>query len=376
MFGVSVPNYFNDSSPKCVFCDYATDINAMGDLVCLGPECGEKQCDVFDFFNVEVKKDDSSFNISTWRAGGDAKCDSCGKGNLFEDDVYGNIVCDNCGLIVSTRLISEEQDWNNYESNRESGQDNSRVGWYDASNPYTQLGSTIKSCKASKFTVRNAEGRTVVRDLAHSQKLLNSDSKEKSFYEVIKKLDALTYYGHFSKRVVNLAKVYWNEVVKQNRIFRGGNRNGIIACCVLYACYETNTPMDRDTISKNMFIPTDDIVKGEPILKSILQDSIYKDVLQKSPNVKNNFIPLLQKLGLPVKVSGLCQRVLSDCDEDLSEISAQSATGGIIAFVVIRILKKKKPTKKEIAEIVGVSVPTITNSMKIINSNVDPDDYA
>lgn len=348
---VSENTYETNMFGKCR-CGGDYDVDCYGSMVCV--VCGGVGGDVFH--SVCESKRDSNV------------CVSCGCDNLVNDDIEAIVVCVGCGVINSNNVISEDADWNNYESTRESGKDNSRVGWFDETNPYSTLGSSIKSCKNSYIKVRNKDGKFVSRDLAKLNQICSANSKEKSFYEVIKKLNSLTYDNSFNQRTVDRAKLFWNEIVKKDRIFRGGNRNGIIACCVLYACYDINVPTDRESISSHMLISTDDIVKGEPIFKNIIQNTRFKYVLQKIPEVSNNFSAIIQKLGLPFSVSGECHKVFKQCEEELSEISTNSATGGVITFVVTKILKRKKPSKKEISEVIGVSVPTITNSMKIISS--------
>lgn len=370
---MSVPKGFGSAIPKCFQCQSDCDVDPFGDLVC--QSCGESQKGVFDLFGASEDDKPPRFDIVAWRRGDQIACRVCNRNSLMEDPDRASVICMKCGSINAESIIDDGADWNNYESSRESGRDNSRVGWFDESNPYSTLGSSIKSGKHSYIKVRNKEGKWVSRDLAKINQICSANSKEKSFYEVIKKLNALTNQDAFNQRSVDLAKIYWNEIVKKDRIFRGGNRSGIIACCVLYACYDLNVPMDRDTVAQHMFISSDDIVKGEPIFKNIMQQTRFRDVLQKTPNMSNSFVAMIDSLELPFKVSGICQRVYNDCEEELSEISSQSATGGVIAFVVTRVLGKKKPSKKEIAEKVGVSVPTITNSMKIINRIVSPDDY-
>jgi transcription initiation factor TFIIIB Brf1 subunit/transcription initiation factor TFIIB len=354
---------------SCHRCQGALDVDESGNLSCT--ECGESQGGVFDAFPQYTSKN----HKTAAKVGGGKKCSGCGENCLVEDGGLALVVCTGCGVVNDNGVIADEADWNNYESTRESGKDNSRVGWFDATNPYATLGSMIKSGKNSYIKVCNAEGKWVSRDLAKLNQICSANSKEKSFYEVIKKLNALTYDNAFNQRTVDRAKLFWNQIVKKDRIFRGGNRNGIIACCVLYACYDVNVPTDRETISRHMFIPMDDIVKGEPIFKNIIQETRFRDVLQKIPDVSNNFSHTIHKLGLPYSVSGICQSVFKECEEELSEISTSSATGGVITFVVTRILKQKKPSKKEISEIIGISVPTITNSVKIINGIVDPSKF-
>lgn len=341
--------------PWCSLCNGKCDINENGKIVCT--DCQNIIGSVFDNFQQTKKTEHNN------------KCKFCNKESLVEDDVISSIVCVSCGKIQENVVVFDGADWNNYTGDRETGKDNSRVGWFDETNPYVSLGSTIKKGKYSNFKVKDENGKWVNRDLSRVNQIVNSCSKEKSFYEVIKKLDQLTYDNSFNQRTVDKAKLFWNQIFKKERIYRGGNRSGIIACCVLYACYENNIPIEREHIAEKMFITMDDMVKGEPIFKSVIQETRFKYVLQQPPNAKCRFSKFINSLGLPMNTNSKCNDIYNKLEEELSEISISSAIGGVIAFVVGVVLKRKTPSKKDIADCVGVSVPTITNSLKIIKRN-------
>lgn len=298
-------------------------------------------------------------------------CKACGSiGEMCINKEQGEISCKLCGMIQDDRIIHDGEDWSNYESNRESGKDNSRVGWSDASNPYSTLGSYLAKGNKSWGTVRTKEGKIIKFDLIKISQIVSSNHKEKAFYEVIKKFDELVYAGYINQVTVDLAKKYWNEIVKNKRIFRGGNRKGILACCVLYATYSNFCSKSRDQIAEYMLISKDEIVKGEPVFKDIIANSQYKDILSKGITVKDIFSPLIDKLNLPYKFVGKCNDVYFKCEEELSEISSSAAIAGVISFVVNVQEDRKTPTKKQITDTVGITNPTMTNALKIISAKL------
>lgn len=138
---------------KCFSCDGEIDVDEMGEVVCLS--CGEHQNNIFELFDCHNQPQSDN-----------SRCLSCSSKNLYNDSSNASVICVNCGTVQRDRLILDEADWNNYTSSREEGTDNSRVGWFDQTNPYSTLGSVIKSCKNSYYSVKNAEGKVVRRDLA------------------------------------------------------------------------------------------------------------------------------------------------------------------------------------------------------------------
>ena len=205
----------------------------------------------------------------------------------------------------------------------------------------------------------------------------SSNNKEKAFYEVIKILEELIYKSSFDKSTIDTAKGYWNVIYKEGKIFRGGNRKGILACCVLYACYQSKCSKTRDYIAQEMMISKDDIIKGEPIFQDIIsKNEKYKHILKKGIQINETFSPIISKLNLPYKFYvNKCNEIYNHCEEELSEISSSAAIGGVVSYVINVIKKKRKPTKKEILQTVGITNPTLTNAVKIIKecmSSIEP----
>lgn len=284
---------------------------------------------------------------------------------FIEDHKVGEIICTQCGTINADRMIYEGPEWSNYENDREKGKDNSRVSWTDPTNPYTQLG-----CSMPNFfiKIKNEKGDYITVNLKKIHTIVSSNPKERAFYEIIKLFNSLVYQQHFNQRTVDIAKVYWNEFVKTKRIFRGGNRKGILACCLLYASQKTETNKTKENIASIMNISKDDIIKGEPIFIDIISKSKHSHILNNSNKIINLFTPIITKLELPYDTIIKCQELYQQCQEELSEISSPAAIAGIISYLIHHIQKKKKPTKKQIIQSVNITNPTLTNSINIIKN--------
>lgn len=355
-------------SSICEFCSGKIDCDCNGKLFCL--ECNEIQ--TLNIFTINNTKPLKKFSYNSFLNGLKQACVSCKNDYFIFDRTNYEITCEKCGIIQEGRLMIDGADWNNYESNRQEGNDNSRVGWVDESNPYNTLGSVIKKSKLSIMEVTDENGNKIKRDLAKTQQFLYSSNKEKSFYEIIKTFNNLVYIGAFSQRVVDRAKIYWNEIVKKNRIFRGGNRKGILACCVYYSCLYIGYPCNREFLASKMNISKDDIVKGEPIFKDIISNSKFKDILEKDNNITNMFSPIIDQLGLPYKFYvGKCCEIFKLCENELSEISSSASIAGVLSYVIHDIKQLKSPTKKEITTILGITNPTLKNSLKIITERIN-----
>lgn len=297
-------------------------------------------------------------------------CEYCrSKNSIITDE--NNSVCMVCG-IIKKETINDGPDWSNYEADKENGVDNSRVGWQDFSNPYSTLTTHIKKGKNTWFKSTDKEGKIVNCNLIRLHQITSSSHKEKAFYEIIKQFDDLVHRGYVCNRIVSTAKLYWNEIVKSKKIVRGGNRQGILSCCLLYSSFSNQCPKTREQIAEYMMISKDEIIKGEPIFKDVMASTKYKDILEKKLITKEMFPQFVYKLKLKYNYITKFFDLYLKCEEELSEISSAAAIAGIISFVVNVQEKNKTPTKKQIIEAVGITNPTLTNALKIINTKITP----
>lgn len=355
-----------DKCPSCLIDGNESflDISENGELQC-------KLCDYSRSIFESIPKD-TVRQKEVLSEKDSERCLNCLQlGGIVENASAGEIICTKCGTIQSSRAVYDGEYWKNYSSDREEGKDNTPVSWMDPTNPYNTLGTSIK--RFSFVDVVDSNGNSRKIDLSRIQHIVCSSNQEKAFYNVIKIFDKLTYNNEFTKATVDCAKNYWNEIVKSKRIFRGGNRKGILACCILYACFETNCSKTRDHIANEMLISKDDITKGEPLFKDIILKSKYKHIINKNKSVVDLFIGLINKLELPYAYVKACIDLHRRCEEDLSEISTTSAVGGVISFIVHEEQKLKKPTKKVITEAVGITNPTLSNALKIIRKAIQSD---
>eukprot|EP00915_Cephaloidophora_sp_WS-2016_P008709 GHVH01012138.1.p1 GENE.GHVH01012138.1~~GHVH01012138.1.p1 ORF type:complete len:375 (+),score=43.72 GHVH01012138.1:25-1125(+) len=62
------------------------------------------------------------------RIGRNARCSNCPDSLVIIDNKNGNQICNACGIILESSIISQEQEWRNFSNTEESSTDRSRVG--------------------------------------------------------------------------------------------------------------------------------------------------------------------------------------------------------------------------------------------------------
>ena len=284
--------------------------------------------------------------------------------DFVTDNAAGDIICSLCGAVQEQRLIQDSPDWNSYSSENGGIKNNSRCGWTDPTNPYDSVSTIIP--KGCKRMVVLPDGTTRIYDLAKWQQRILYNSKERSFSIVAKEFGRLMNRGHIPKKIIVLCKHLWTTITKTGRINRGGNRTGMIACCVLYAFAESGVPRCRQEVAKLMDCDETEITKGEPLFRDALEGSRHQHILQNSITANSMFARFIGRLRLPYKISVQCQKIEQETLEELSFVAPKSAVAAIICYVIKIRYKLKKPTKKEISKVTGVCNPTMNKTLKYI----------
>ena len=278
-------------------------------------------------------------------------------------------ICTLCGLVQKERMRVEGQDWNNYKKSDGSSQNKSRVGWTDPWNPYESYSSYVP--KGLFFSITYPDGTRQLRDISRLHCQQACSSKFRAFTTIIKQFEqASNNYLNVSKKIINRAKTLWAQVAKTGEIFRGAPRKGIVACCILYACKEAGNPKTREEIAAGFNISSNDISQGEPLFRSIIQNTPYKTILDNTPsNYMNSFRKYISLLGLPYKLLNLACNIYKDCELVLEDKPSKSVIAGILTYLIKDVEKMKYPTKKKISEVVDVCNPTINKIVKIIKKH-------
>lgn len=297
----------------------------------------------------------------------DKKCLNCKTAEyLITDTRHASLVCTKCGTVCESRMIYDGQDWNNYEE----GVNNSRVGAVDEINPYATCGTYIKP---GTFITVIRNGKTVKVDLAKLHTRISYTSKQKSYDSVANIFKDLENEG-MSNIISVTAQRYWAAIM-DNGTHRGAVRKGIIASCILYACYENGMTMSRQDVANKLRIKKEYITKGENIFRDMVKGTKIEHILKLSSNTLQMF---QTKMGLfkhypSVKFqhTKLCTALYVRFEKKFADMKSTTVVGGIITYILKDQEKIKSPNKGEICDIIGITSPTITKMVKFIKKCIE-----
>jgi len=343
------------------------EISSSEQLLCA--ECGQ-------MYNQTALQDGSQTYSSEYCID---PCRVCRQVDWNKDTGSGTIVCNICGTVKEDLFISGEKDWNNYTDDRKSGQDNSRVGWTDVTNPENTLGTQI--IKSELGTVECVDPETGIvhkRNLHLIQQHISYSNAEQAYNRVINDLNKYVP-DHINKRILAHAVYIWSHIKKNGQTYRGDIRKGILGNCIYFACLEIGgCHRKKSSIKRFMNISDDSFQNGEKILGSFYVPSVAEEDLSPSSifsNIINEFNEKSMKNSYDKglfpyeKFVPKCIKVYNQCkDDSLSPeiVSLDTAVAGVVYYVFKKTIPSSIPPIHQMNKILGVTNPTMRKAYKRI----------
>ena len=279
----------------------------------------------------------------------------------------GDLTCQNCGLVQEMCTISDEPDWNSYVEDGVVNGSGIRCGnVLDSTNPYDTGGAFIPRFMWSWHFDENGVKRYT--NLSKIAIRSTYTSKQRAFDEGKYSFERVKGILTLNEAVFNTSKLFWGIILKTDILKRGGNRRGMKACCVFYACISEKQQRNREDIALAFDIDgSADFTKGEKIFREIFEkDSKYSWVLYKSFENESMYNRYVSQLGLPFKTVKVMNIIKEHIRDHLLGIAAKSEIAGILYFVCKEVFELKHPNKSEIAKSIGICNPTLNKVIEII----------
>jgi transcription initiation factor TFIIB len=280
------------------------------------------------------------------------KCPECGSANLVYDEQRGEVICQDCGLVVEEKMV-------------DTGQDLS--GQFDKSEKKGRGGSPLSMQKFDKgLTTNIGEISDIYKlDSGQTRKFLRlktwqervSTSLERNLRLAMAELRRVASFLNLPNVVRDEASRIYNFVL-QRGLVRGRSMESVIAACIYAACRSYNIPRTLDEIASASDVERKEIgrtyrfimrkmgIKAKP---SSPKDYIsrFSSILHLSPKTQNHALKILQKA-------------------DISELTSGRGPAGIAAaaLYVAALLNNEKKTQREVADVAGITEVTIRNRYK------------
>ncbi len=286
-------------------------------------------------------------------------CPECGNdSNIVNDDTRGEVICGNCGIVISEKIIDQGPEWRAFNTLERDKR--SRVGspisytihdkglstmidWHDKDIYGKKLPPKTRAqvYRMRKWQIRTRVHSSIARNLAQAMTELDRLSSQLDIPKGVKETSAVMY-----RRAI------------ERRLIRGRSIEAMIAAAVYAACRLRKVPRTLDELVKYTRVNKKDLGRAYRLMIQRLGVQI------PTSNAKD----FISRFCADLELSG---RVQKKACELIDQASAKAITAGkdptglaAAAIYITGILEGERRTQRRIAEVAHVTEVTIRNRYK------------
>jgi len=280
------------------------------------------------------------------------RCPECNSVDLTYDDQKGEIICNECGLIVEEKMVDTGQDMG---------------GQFDKADKKGRGGAPMSLQKFDKgLTTNVGEISDIYRlEAGQTRKFLRlkkwqervSTSIERNLRLAMAELRRVASFLNLPSVVRDEASRVYNFVL-QRGLVRGRSMESVIAACIYAACRSYNIPRTLDEIAGASDVERKEIGRTYRFIVRKLKIKVtpsspkdyisrFSSILHLSPKTQNEALKILKKA-------------------DISELTSGRGPAGVAAaaLYVAALINDEKKTQREVADVAGITEVTIRNRYK------------
>jgi transcription initiation factor TFIIB len=296
-----------------------------------------------------------------------SKCPSCGSTDLMFDNERGELVCNNCGLVIEENVTDTGPEWRAFDA--------------DQRNSRARTGAPIKYTKPNRGLVTeidlyNKDIRGVRIPSKRQAQLYRmrkwhkrasiASSSERNYLIALPELNRVASYLGLPDNIRESAALLYRKCV-QNNLIRGRPIETVVQAVIYAACRSAGMPRTLDEISSISGLPKKEIGRAYRVISHELGLKIpLTDPISYVPRYVN-----------ALKLSGEAQEKSIELLKDAMKkglVSGRSPTGVSAAAVYIAgALAGERRTQKEVADVAGVTEVTIRNRYRELKEQLNID---
>jgi transcription initiation factor TFIIB len=280
------------------------------------------------------------------------RCPECNSIHLSFDVQKGEIICNDCGLVIEEKMV-------------DSGQE--PQGQFDKAEKKGRGGAPLSMQKFDKGLTTNVGEISDIYRLEKSgaRKFLRlkkwqervSTSIERNLRLAMSELRRVASFLNLPNVVRDEASRVYNFVL-QRGLVRGRSMESVIAACIYSACRRYNIPRTLDEIANASDIERKEIGRTYRFI-------IRKMAVKVTPSSPKDYISrFASMLHLSPATQNDALKILKRAE--ISELTSGRGPAGIAAaaLYVAALLNDEKKTQREVADVAGITEVTIRNRYK------------
>ena len=295
------------------------------------------------------------------------KCPECGSTRLIWDYERGELICQDCGLVLDDSYIDQGPEWRAFDP--EQRERRARTGApldYTAPDKglSTMIGWKNKDSYGKSIPTRN---RAQLYRLRKWQRRIRvGGASERSLASALSELDRISSDMSLPRNVREAAAMIYRRAIEKNLI-RGRSIEGVTAAAVYAACRQTGVPHTLDEVAASSKVDRKEIGRTYRFLARELG-------LKLMPTSPQDYIErFCSELGLSEDTKTKALEILRQAEE--KELTSGRGPTGVAAaaIYIASILCGERRTQREVADVAGVTEVTIRNRYKELAEQLDLD---
>ncbi|MCL5800537.1 MAG: transcription initiation factor IIB [Candidatus Thermoplasmatota archaeon] len=289
------------------------------------------------------------------------KCQECGSTHIIRDYERGELICNDCGMVLEDSFIDQGPEWRSFDSDQDERR--ARTG-----SPMTFLSHDKGLATEISWSNKDYYGKRIphknraqiYRVRKWHQRIRVSNAAERNLSLALQMLNDIGVKLGIAKDIKETAALIYRKAVEKNLI-RGRSIESIVCAAVYAACRKINLPRTLDEIAKASDANKKKIGKAYRHLAKELG-------LNLKPTTPYSYVAqFCNKLDLDKQAIVISEDIVRKSIEN-GISSGKGPTGVAAASIYIASVILKKPkTQKEVARVSGVTEVTIRNRYKEIS---------
>jgi len=277
------------------------------------------------------------------------RCPECNSGHLSFDYERGELICEECGLVLTDQMIDQGPEWRAFDV--EQGEKRARTG---APMTYTihdkGLSTTIgwknKDSYGKSIPTRNRAQLYRLRKWQRRIRVSNATERNLAF--ALSELDRMASGMGLPRNVRETAAMVYRKAVNKNLI-RGRSIEGVVAASLYAACRQCNVPRTLDEIANSSRVGRKEIGRTYRFMTRELK-------LKLMPTKPQDYVSrFCSELKLTGEVQSRAVEILKEA-QDKELTSGRGPTGVAAAAIYIAsILCNERRTQREVADVAALA---------------------
>jgi transcription initiation factor TFIIB len=283
------------------------------------------------------------------------RCPECNSDSLIKDYDRGEVICRNCGLVITQEMLDRGPEWRAFTN--EEKERRCRVGIPNSFSMYDKGLLTVidQINRDAHGKILSISARLKMQNLKkwHFRTRFHS-SVEKNLAQAMGELDRLTDNLHIPSQVKERAAVIYRKALDSGLV-RGRSIAAIAAAALYAACRATETPRTLKEVAITNNAKRKDIARYYRLLIREL------DIKMPVDDPIRCVSKIASKARIPIKTQRTAINILEEAKKR-GIVSGKDPMGlSASALYLACLLDDTKKSQKRIAEVANVTEVTVRN---------------